>query len=31
MSGETNLARLLQSMTPQLNPGQFVFLSLIHI
>ena len=25
MSGETNLARLLQSMTPQLNPGQFVF------
>ncbi|MFV3385626.1 ACT domain-containing protein [Pseudomonas sp. NY15364] len=25
MSGETNLARLLQSMTPQLNPGQYVF------
>jgi hypothetical protein len=25
MSGETNLARLLQSMTPHLNPGQFVF------
>lgn len=25
MSGETNLARLLRSMTPQLNPGQYVF------
>lgn len=25
MSGETNLARLLQSMTPRLNPGQYVF------
>ena len=25
MSGETNLARLLQSMTPHLNPGQYVF------
>lgn len=25
MSGETNLARLLQSMTPQLNQGQYVF------
>lgn len=25
MSGETHLARLLQSMTPQLNPGQYVF------
>ncbi|HBZ94604.1 MULTISPECIES: ACT domain-containing protein [unclassified Pseudomonas] len=25
MSGETDLARLLQSMTPQLNPGQYVF------
>ncbi|MDG9760688.1 ACT domain-containing protein [Pseudomonas sediminis] len=25
MSGETNLARLLQSMTPQLNSGQYVF------
>lgn len=25
MSGETNLARLLQGMTPQLNPGQYVF------
>ena len=25
MPGETNLARLLQSMTPQLNPGQYVF------
>lgn len=25
MSGETNLARLMQSMTPQLNPGQYVF------
>lgn len=25
MSGETNFARLLQSMTPRLNPGQYVF------
>ncbi|WAJ38690.1 ACT domain-containing protein [Pseudomonas sp. GOM7] len=25
MSGETHLARLLQNMTPQLNPGQYVF------
>jgi len=25
MSGETNLARLLQSMTPRFNPGQYVF------
>ncbi|WP_296272712.1 ACT domain-containing protein [Pseudomonas sp. UBA6323] len=25
MSGETDLARLLQSMTPQLNPGEYVF------
>ena len=25
MSGETNLARLLQSMTPQLHPGHYVF------
>ena len=25
MPGETHLARLLQSMTPQLNPGQYVF------
>lgn len=25
MSGETNLANLLRSMTPQLNPGQYVF------
>lgn len=25
MSGETNLARLLQSMTPRLNPGHYVF------
>ncbi|WP_296230753.1 ACT domain-containing protein [uncultured Pseudomonas sp.] len=25
MFGETNLARLLQSMTPRLNPGQYVF------
>lgn len=25
MPGETNLTRLLQSMTPQLNPGQYVF------
>ncbi len=25
MSGETHLARLLQGMTPQLNPGQYVF------
>lgn len=25
MSGETNLSRLLQSLQPQLNPGQYVF------
>lgn len=25
MAGETDLSRLLQSMTPQLNPGQYVF------
>lgn len=25
MSAETNLARLLQHITPQLNPGQYVF------
>lgn len=25
MSGETDLARLLHSMTPQLNPGEYVF------
>lgn len=25
MPGETDLARLLQNMTPQLNPGQYVF------
>ena len=28
MSGETDLYRLLQSMEPQLNPGQYVFCSL---
>lgn len=25
MAGETDLSRLLQSMTPRLNPGQYVF------
>ncbi|MGG2399366.1 ACT domain-containing protein [Pseudomonas sp. SH1-B] len=25
MAGETNLAKLLHSMTPHLNPGQYVF------
>ena len=25
MAGETDLSRLLQSMTPQLSPGQYVF------
>lgn len=25
MSGETDLTRLLHSMTPQLNPGEYVF------
>ncbi|MGQ7959073.1 ACT domain-containing protein [Pseudomonas sp. SP16.1] len=28
MSGETNLSRLLQSLQPQLNPGQYVFCTL---
>ena len=28
MSAETNLQKLLQEMNPELNPGEYVFISL---
>ena len=29
--GETNLEKLIQSMSPQLNPGEYVYLTLVDI